>query len=223
MKVAILVPHYGDVKARFAKSLAGLMAETAGTSLTYNGRIARPELMLDFAEDGPLEYKRTRLVNRALEWGADYILTIDTDHTFAPNALLRLAQHDLPIVGCNYPTRQSGKPTARDAAGNRIATTEEKARAGVIEGAAGMGLGFCLMKAPIFNRIERPWFVTQLSPAGEILCGEDLHFFAQAAKAGFTAHIDHRLSWELGHLAERIVTFGGEYSNADSVLPASGP
>jgi hypothetical protein len=37
--------------------------------------------------------------------GADFILWADADHVFPDHALIRLFSLNLPVVGCNYPTR----------------------------------------------------------------------------------------------------------------------
>src|SRR3954463_9955880 len=102
MKIAVCVPHYGDPKARFVRSLADLLIHTLGATITFNGAITRPQIEVLWEEDGPLELKRARLVKRAQLAGSDYLLFIDTDHTFPPDALLALMVHDKPIVGCNY-------------------------------------------------------------------------------------------------------------------------
>lgn len=199
MKIAICVPHHGDVKAGFAQCLAILVGTTVGSSHT---------VFVAFEEDGALDYKRTRLILRALEWGADYIQCIDSDHTFPPDATLRLLAHDKPIVGCNYLRRRCERPTALGMDNEPVETTEAKAKSGDLENVGAMGLGFCLLKASVFKTIAHPWFRTEVAANGELYRGEDVHFFNQARRARFPVLVDHALSWSLGHIAERVLTIG---------------
>jgi hypothetical protein len=225
MKIAICVPHYGPLNARFVASLSELIAETAGATVSYNEIITRPEIKPIFEDYGTLELKRTRLARAALAWGADYVQWIDADHTFPGDAILRLARRDLPIVGCNYLGRS---PTAGASAlgvdGEQIMTTDAKVRADTVEIVGAVGLGFCLMKAPIFEVVPHPWFRSEISPEGDLLVGEDVHFANQARKAGLSVHLDHALSWHIGHVAE-VVKHMSELgrSYAGSALPAAGP
>src|SRR3954466_6682373 len=98
MKIAILTPHYGDVKAGFAFSLANMISRTAST------RIAE-------GHDGPLVKafraggtniidNRERLVAMARDWQAEFILWVDADHTFPTDALIRLLRRGKRVVGC---------------------------------------------------------------------------------------------------------------------------
>lgn len=201
MKVAICVPHHGDVKARFAECLANLVGTLAGSKIT---------VVVLFEEDGSLDYKRTRLILRALEWGADYIQCIDSDHTFPPDATLRLLAHKKPIVGCNYLRRRCGRFTALGMDNEPVETTGAKAKSGELESVGAMGLGLCLMDASIFKTIAHPWFRTETSANGELYRGEDVHFFNQARRVGFQVFVDHGLSWSLGHIAERVLTIRDE-------------
>ena len=204
MKIAICVPHYGPLKAQFVSSLAGLLTATAAATIAYNGAPTQPEIATLFEEDGPLEYKRTRLVKRALAWDADYVQWIDSDQTFPPGAIFRLAGHDLPVVGCNYLSKGNpAHPTALDLSGGRIVTTADKA-AGPPEIVGAVGLGFCLVKAPLFERIPMPWFASDIDDQGNFVTGEDVHFCNQVRRAGLSVHLDHGLSMEIGHVAETV-------------------
>jgi hypothetical protein len=224
MKIAVCVPHYGPLNARFVASLADLISYTAALPVTYNGAVVRPQIGVLFAEDGPLEYKRTHLAKQAIDAGADYLQWIDTDHTFPRDATIRLAKHDRPIVGCNYLRRDGLRPTALDLAGNDLSTTEATAKAALVQPVSAIGLGFCLMKAGVFSRVQHPWFKSEVSAAGELVLGEDVHFCNQARQAGLMVHVDHGLSWEIGHLTE-VIKFNSDAGETDAcaVLPAAGP
>jgi hypothetical protein len=202
MKIAVCIPTTGFVRAKCAQALNELVAHT-GAEFTFF-----------YEEAGPLEYKRTRLALRALKSGADFHLLVDWDHTFPPDALLRLARHNLPMVGANYPERHSGgSPTA-------YRGQDAPARGRGVESVAAIGLGFCLIKPEVFTTTPQPWFRSQISDEGALVCGEDVHFCNQVREAGIPVHVDHDLI--VGHIAETVLTLGREDANADSVLPAAG-
>lgn len=213
MKVGLCIPHTGMVSMRFAESLAALVGYTASLTIEYDGRPERAEQALFDERDGPLDYKRVRSVQRALDWGADYLLLLDSDQVFPSDGLIRLMARDCPVIGCNYPTRRENRPTAYGFDKEPIPTTPEKAEADEVEAVAGIGLGFCLVKAPVFGALAQPWFQTRIGEAGEIACGEDAHFCNLVRRAGIPVLLDHALSLRVGHIGERV------FSVADAVSP----
>lgn len=222
MKIAVCVPHYGPLNARFVACLCDLLSFTAGATINYNGRPVRPQIGALFEENGPLDYKRTRLVRRAQEIGVDYIQWIDNDQTFPQDGTLRLAAHDLPIVGCNY-IHRSGPPTptALGLDGRLVETTDKTH--GRLESVAVVGFGFCLMKTQVFNVIPPPWFTTEMTPQGEILYSDDATFDNRARAVGIPVHLDHGVSLEVGHIGE-IIRLNTEVEgiNVSSTLSATG-
>jgi hypothetical protein len=225
MKTAICVPHHGDVKAAFAGSLAQLAAYTARMDVLYNGASVRPQLVTLFDDRGTLELKRTALVRRARESKADYLLWVDSDQVFPPDGLLRLMRHDLPLVGCNYMLRDGTGPSA---CGFEAEPVWSRAGETGLQSVAAIGLGFCLVKMPVFDAIaaalpDSRLFVTEIGRDGEAVRGEDVHFCNLVRQAGFPVMLDHDLSREIGHVAE-IVRMLGEGDDAASApaAPAAG-
>lgn len=49
---------------------------------------------------------RNTLVRQAFEIGAEWLLFLDDDHTFPPSILMRLLEHEQPVVGALYCQRQ---------------------------------------------------------------------------------------------------------------------
>lgn len=199
MIVTPCIPARGDTKTEFTASALALVNETRGQ---------RPDIGLPpLVEYGHqrIEDARERLVERALAAKADWLLWLDDDHTFPPDALLRLLAHEKPIVGANYPRRSR----------HRIESTAHRIEARItqppksvpltpkpegLEPVAFMGFGLLLTKAEIFAKLRRPWF--KWGPHGE-----DGYFCEQAIKAGYQPHVDHALSMEVGHIAETVLTF----------------
>ncbi|TMJ19018.1 MAG: hypothetical protein E6G92_04190 [Alphaproteobacteria bacterium] len=194
MKIAVCIPVYGDTKAKFTLSLLQMFAFTAK---------AMPDVDLVplMVQSTPIIEARRILLEAALKCKATHILWADADHVFPPDALKRLLAHRLPVVGCSQPRRTP--PHLPSAAvfvsGKRrpLWTTAEKAAAGVVEPVASLGLGFCLVETAALAAIEPPFF------AG---VNEDTHFHDKLLAAGVHPHVDHRLSAEMGHIAETVLS-----------------
>lgn len=216
MKIAVVMAHTGTVKAATTRCLGAMMFRTGAARITAaDGRPLRPQVELIFAGSGPLEWKRTQLALRALEWESDYLLWVDSDQTFPTDGLLRLMMHDRPIVAANYQSRNGGEPTAMDLGGRSVP------RRSGLEEVAAIGFGFCLMKTPILHQVPKPWFATEIGPGGEIVRSEDVHFCMQARSAGIPVFIDHDVA--VGHIAERILTLDADNAEADAALRAAQP
>lgn len=207
MKVSICTPVHGDPKAGYTRSLAAMLLATA--SLPRAGAFEKLRLSYTLAS-GHLLPTRDHLAKAALAAGADKILWIDADQIFPADTLIRLLARNLRIVGANYVRRGGGGggPLATALAGGPVFTTAEKARAQEVEEVAGLGLGLVLMDAAIFNEIAWPWFETSWREDGNIR-SEDHLLFARIREAGIPVHLDHGLSWQVGHVAEEVLTHEG--------------
>lgn len=197
----------------FTLSLAGMMVKTA----------ALPHNIETFIAQGQILDARNGLASVALGWGADWILWLDADQIFPHDTLIRLLSHGLDIVGSNYPRRRPvGTPTATKD-GRPLYTDECKAKAGLVDEVDSLGLGVCLTRSSVFQAIERPWFNFEVKPDRSGHISEDVSFFRAARRAGIVAHVDHSLSWEVGHIHEQTLTnlmMRRDY--ADSVHPSAG-
>jgi hypothetical protein len=49
-------------------------------------------------------------------------------------------------------------------------------------------------------------FDRKLLPGTSARMGEDVSFFRELTDAGVKVYVDHGLSWEVGHIAERVIT-----------------
>jgi hypothetical protein len=156
---------------------------------------------------------RNSLVDTAMAWNPNYLLWIDSDQSFPNDALIRLLSLNLPIVGANYVQRAPPHlPTAKNLAGDLIWTTQDTANAEKVEEVSYLGLGFCLMDANIVRDIifeqrkaRQPIFALQMDGDGSIAKGEDVFFFNLARNLGHRVHVDHLLSWHIGHVSEKIL------------------
>lgn len=224
MKIALAIPVYGDPKSKFMQSLTSAICYTYEVALQDSEGNKIPIQIEPFICSGLITQARTRLVFECLKWEADYILWCDSDHVFPADAIARLWSHNKQVVGCNYARRiHSGatSPTAaklnREETDDKLCyTTPEKAQAGELEQVDHLGLGLCLMHKSVFDDLAdhaisegkddfMPLF--HLVPKeGSDVVGEDVFFFEKCRAAGVDVWCDHGLSWEVGHIAERILT-----------------
>lgn len=218
MKIAICTPHYGDVAAEFAYSLATLVAATVQTRIEFNGEIVHPQVELFFRSSSVLPKLRNMLVKEALESGANFLLWADADHKFPDNALLRLLSLNLPAVGVNYPRRVAPhRPTAVGLEGELVWTSEDDARDGAVVQVQSLGLGFCLIDCTVFDTLDQharstgkasmwPLFALEMLGDGTQTVGEDVFFFRRLQEAGVAVYVDHALSWSVGHVHQRVLS-----------------
>lgn len=226
LKVAIGIPCYGDPKLKFVASLVAMLNHFHTANFTdEKGEPLDRIVEVFWVSTSNLLQSRHKILFDAAAWGADYLLWMDADHTFPKEALARLWAHNLPIVGCNYARRII--PTAPTAAKivtnddaedhkNLVYTTVEKAQAGEVEEVNHLGLGLCLMDMRVLDAVQArseergeknflPLFKFETNEDGTSEIGEDVFFFNKCRDAGFKVHLDHGLSWEVGHIHEAIM------------------
>jgi hypothetical protein len=217
LKVALSIPCHGDTKAKFTQSLAALIAFSCGATIEIDGEPAKIQFETFIVASSLLPESRNRLVAEAWNWGADYMLWMDADHVFPSDALLQLLSRNVLIVGCNYARRfNPTSPTASNDDG-LVWSTKEKAEAGELEEIAHLGLGLCLMDMRCLDYLHAkaeeqgkdsfwPLFRMDPTPDGIRFVGEDVHFFKSLREAGVKIFLDHKLSWDVGHVSEQILT-----------------
>ncbi len=217
MKIAICTPHHSHIHAQYSISLMGLIAHTNASSIIFNGVPAQVQLQVFMASGSLLPYTRNRLLRDAQDWGADFLLWLDSDHVFPADALIRLLSRNLRVVGANYARRViPTRPTAAAVNGDDLWTTKALADAGAIEEVSRLGLGVCLMDMTVLDDLLRTakaegrktiWPVFAGEPVADDLegTGEDTFFFRRLRKAGIKSYVDHGLSWEVGHIHEIIL------------------
>ena len=217
MKIAICIPRYGDTKGDFTISLGRMLVHTLSAA-----GAARPEIEIFSIASSDLPVSRNLLLQRAIEWQAHYLLWLDADHLFPAQSLVRLLSHRLAVVGCNYARRREPPiPVASriDEAGQRehVWTTQKLARDNVVEEVSHVGLGLCLMDMAILHQVKEhvekgvgwaQWnpFDRKRLPGTTARMGEDASFFEELRAAGVKIHVDHALSWHVGHIGDHVFT-----------------
>lgn len=205
MRIAICCPVHGDVRFLFAHCLSQLLIRTAKTKFVrQDGTPFDVDIEVFFKSSSVLPTLRRELVATAAEWKADWILWLDSDHTFPSDALLRLLSHHKPVVGCNYPRRIVGTPVARSVDGSPFITANGAAG---LDEAGSTGLGLCLVSMEALRATHPPLFAYTVREDGGSE-GEDVWFFQRLREAGYPLLIDQALSLDVGHISEQVLSFG---------------
>jgi len=108
-----------------------------------------------------------------------------------------------------------------------IYTTRELAERGLVEPVAHLGFGVLLLDMRIFDVLQAqaeatgdanflPLFKFEPTENKVGMIGEDVFFFRKLAECGIRPFVDHRLSWEVGHLFEVVLTNGHAIAQKDA-------
>jgi hypothetical protein len=134
-----------------------------------------------------------------------YVLTIEEDNMPPCDGLLKLYENidKYDVVGGLYWTKgDEGQPMIY---GDPNVTPKnfipQLPKLESIQPCNGMGMGFHLFRMDIFKKMPSPWFKTlqEVSNGGARTYTQDLFFYEEGAKYGFTYACDTRVS--VGHYA----------------------
>lgn len=211
--VAVLVPSGEHWHAQFGMSLISalsyLFLHGGGTGFVVRNKRGsilpqlREKLVEDTFRDVP---------------GVTHFLFVDSDQTFPPETIVRLLEHDQPVVALNIPIKRlPSTPTARrkGRAGEPevVFSTPTSPRLGEVW---RIGMGVVLLRADVFLRLPKPWFCVSWREEVGDFEGEDWWFCRRLEEARIPILVDHRLSLEVGHVGAYRFTHedvaDGEYS-----------
>lgn len=161
-------------------------------------------LMLPCHDRSPAK-GRNLIIEAAKEHKCTHILFMDDDMAPREDALMRLLQHDVDIVSGLYLARMyPHQPLAFDIADDSDSSclymylTDDTH--GLREVVAA-GLGFCLVRTAIFDKLEKPYIrLGELS--AEDWC-DDIGFFNRVRKAGIKSYVD--TDCKVGHIGTMII------------------
>jgi hypothetical protein len=171
----------------------------------FFSQIDRPVGTLQTSTHGqsPAE-SRNIMIQQAVDHKCTHIFFLDDDCCPEPDIIKRLLAHDKDIVSGLYLHRNYPfKPLMFDKFfdnGYAQYTFLTNERGGLIPTVAG-GLGACLIKMSVFDRLEKPYI-----RLGELTLDhwcDDIGFFFRAAKAGIEMFTD--LDCLVGHFATGII------------------
>ena len=222
MKIALCIPCHRQTEAKFTQCLVAMVTHTLAARVELDGEPVNIEFETLIVSSSLLPESRNRLVVEALHCEADFMLWMDADHVFPPDALLKLLSRSKLVVGCNYarrftPTSPTASKYGSDDEAELVWTTKEKAEAGEVEEVAHLGLGFCLVDMRVYRLLDAkaqergkehfwPLFEIPAKPDGIGCIGEDVSYFKLLREAGVKVFLDHEVSWEVGHISDALLT-----------------
>ena len=205
MRIAVCVPCRDSVLAGFAFDMARMCAYEAKRGVNDIQLLQMPGTLI-FTQ-------REKLVDEALEWGADYVLWVDSDMRFPANTIEIMLARNVPILGVNATTRREPvMPTAMnlnlDRSDNEVKQVwtkiESRGKKG-IEQVTAVGFGVTLIKTDVFKKLPKPWHDVIWTDHGNVI-GEDVSFCVKCLEQDIPVFVDHELSMHIGHIGTK--TFG---------------
>ncbi len=212
-RVAICIPSYDGWKAETGYDVLRLAIASAPHADLQAGFIrgqdtseARNQLVAEFRDLPP-------------DTRPDFILWVDADMRFPPDALLRLLMRRKAIVGADYrlrtpPFHRIGQWVNPDAPFEKyIPVPSDAPTTGVDDRYAMLGFGLILTHMKVFDCTDwpRPWFVRVWAPGAARpdnpsgFATEDGLFCTMARAHGFKIHCDLDLTAEVSHIGQTIV------------------
>ena len=191
VKLAILVPTRDMVYTNFAYCLNQLVKTTSDIGIdTY----------VFFDSSTILLNQRNNLLEEARRIDADYVLWVDSDMMFPSTTAVRLIQHNVDIVACNYSKRTKPmKTVAYTDLNNWDSWLPMEAKDELVK-VQGVGMGCMLMKLHVFDQLTKPYFEFRYKADTDDYFGEDFILLGKLRELGYEINIDTVLSMEIKHL-----------------------
>jgi hypothetical protein len=200
MRIAVLIPARGQMEVSTAFDMMAM--------LTYTVKTTDYDIDLFTAQGTLIFDQRNSLVESGLSAKADYLLFIDADMRFPKDTLKILLSHNKEIIGVNATTRaEPVSPTARNIQIHEDGAVTflpvySNAKEG-IEVVDGIGCGIMLIKASVFDKLEKPYFYFEQLKNNKLL-GEDIYFCIKARDSGIDTWVDHDLSKGIKHIGQYV-------------------
>lgn len=167
------------------------------TSFAQNALIAESmahhDLVVHGGFAGDVAQNQNTFAHFTLQTNSDYLLLIETDMLFPPDALLRMLAHERDVVGVLYRFREPPHDVML------WDPKEEVPREGLLERPA-VPAGLMLIAARVFKAFPCPWFYKSYTDRPNSSISSDRNFCDQATKAGFHVFADCALSYEVAHI-----------------------
>lgn len=191
IKLAILVPTRDYLNSQFAFCLSQLIKITSTVGI---------DNYLFFDSSTILLNQRESLIKQAININADYVLWLDSDMIFPPTTAIRLLNHNVDIVGCNYMRRTKPiKPVAYEKMYDWENPLPIKSRDNLVK-VDVVGMGCIMMKTKIFQEIKKPYFEFAYDVKTQTWLGEDFNLLSRFRNVGYDIFIDTILSEEIKHM-----------------------
>ena len=191
VKLAILVPTRDMVYTNFAYCLNQLVKTTTEIGI---------DVYVFFDSSTILLNQRNNLLEEARRIDADYVLWVDSDMMFPSTTAVRLIQHNVDIVACNYSKRTKPmKTVAYTDLNNWDSWLPMEAKDELVK-VQGVGMGCMLMKLHVFDQLTKPYFEFRYKADTDDYFGEDFILLGKLRELGYEINIDTVLSMEIKHL-----------------------
>ena len=200
LRVVVGVPSGQHWVAQFGVDLGSLMVQFYMTRVPG---FKSQELRVANVRSSILPKNRLDCIKVAKAAKADYLLFLDSDHSFPSNMLHRLIAHGKAIVAANCVTKTiPSATTARgyspsDPQGIPIYSDAEKVG---LEEVWRVGTGVMLIRKDAIEAIPHNVWGMVYREDADTYQGEDWSFCEAAKVAGFPIFIDHDVSREVGHI-----------------------
>lgn len=137
-------------------------------------------------------------VKDAQDAKADWIMMIDDDMSFEPDAILRLIRHNLPVVSGLCVKKTWPYNTTVMFWNKEMEKYHSSLNFPVDElfECDATGTAFLLVKMSVFDKLDRPYFC--FPPKNGSVLGEDLYFCQQMKAVGYRIFVDTGV--HIGHL-----------------------
>lgn len=191
-------------------------------------------IMVNHHRGSVLAEARQTCIKKAIECGADWIFSVDSDMRFPRDIIPRMIEWGEPVVAANCAKRMRPiGPTARRRnaafhADRRSEPVWPDPNVHGLEQVETVGFGAIMIRADVFKQLEWPWFQQPWHDDAQWHTGEDIFFCARCAEAGIPIYVDHGLSWQIQHLgtwgyslhdvlAERQLAEAGQWDGNDGL------
>lgn len=199
LKVLVGVPSGQHWFAQFGVALGSMMVKFAMQRVPgYDSQ----ELRVANVRSSILSKNRLDLVKLAKKADVDFLLMVDSDHTFPADMLHKLIGHNKPVVAANCVTKQiPAQPTARlkkegDSQGEPLFTDDKKG----LERVWRVGTGVMLIRRDVLEKVPHSAWAMIYKEEGDTFQGEDWGFCAECEKLNIPLYVDHDISREVGHI-----------------------
>jgi len=198
-KILICVPSTEQVAAEFCQSLSMATANLVAAEHTVN---------VAFNISSYLAKNRRELVEYFLSTDYEYIWWVDSDMKFPADACVRLLEHKVPIIGCNYRKRRFPNPifTSHRAASKEKSVIDEGVCVELNDDSPPtelvdiMGHGCLLVSRKVYEDVGSPYYIIDYDKNKKLEIGEDIYFCQNARAKNYEIVCDNNLSKEISHI-----------------------
>lgn len=197
LKIAIGLPSNGYIRSETTIALASAITATPNALFYLEAPIGCYIHLL-----------REHIAEEALKANCDYLMFIDSDMIFPPDAISALLSRDKPVIGADYhykyppvmsvtnidPTKIEEEYTTIDPRWPNHPLLNPNHLPNKIFEVRAVGTGFMLIKTEVFQKIEKPWF--WYDKKGDHFLGEDIWFCDKIRKAGLSVWCDPTIKIE---------------------------